>query len=62
MKHIKTIKIYKVNTRSKLERVLFNFHNVANNHANNPQFEWAKISVYKKTNVKNVFMCSLRHM
>ncbi|MBN22943.1 MAG: hypothetical protein CL678_16780 [Bdellovibrionaceae bacterium] len=56
MAYIKTINIRQVITRSQLERVLFDFHNTANKHANNPQFAWSNISKYKKSHTKNVFI------
>lgn len=55
MSYINKVKINQINTKKKLQRMLFNFHNTANTHAHNPQYEWGNINIYNKANVKNVF-------
>ena len=55
MSHTNSIKLHQINTKEKLERVLFEFHNIANGHARNPRFNWSEISIYKRANINNIF-------
>ena len=55
VKYVKKIKNNEINTKEKLEKVLFDFHNYANINAYKQQFNWANMDMYKKSQVIKIF-------
>lgn len=53
--YIKNIKMYEINTKDKLIRCLFDFHNSVNSRGNIPLYKWDEIRTYENANIRNIF-------
>ena len=53
--YVKNINISQVNTREKLERFLFNFHNSVNSRTGKQQENISTLNKYKNANIKSIF-------
>ena len=54
--YIKTISIHQINTKAKLEQLLFDFHNIVNRRLNKRLFKQSELEKYKKANLRNIFI------
>ena len=53
--YIKNIKMYEINTKDKLIRYLFDFHNSVNSRVRHSLYRWDEITFYNKANIQNIF-------
>ena len=54
--HLKTITLSQINTKSKLERMFFDFHNTVNHRLGKKMFSWSEMQIYKKANIARIFI------
>ena len=54
--HLKTISIHQINTRAKLEKVFFDFHNIVNRRLRKRLFKQNELEKYKRANLRNIFI------
>lgn len=53
--YIKNIKMHQINTKEKLIRYLFDFHNSVNSRVRYTQYNWNNINTYNNANMQNIF-------
>ena len=53
--YLKTITLFQVNTKAKLEKVFFSFHNIVNKRLGKSLFKWNELEKYKRANLRNIF-------
>lgn len=55
MSYVKNVNITSINTKEKLIKTLFDFHNHVNTNARNPIYKWEEMSRYENANMTNIF-------